>query len=105
GSMGEVPVTEISGLTFTSKNEEGQIREARKKAIEDAKGKASVLAKDLGVRLVRIVNFYESGNYPPIYYKGAMSIGGAEADSGVPTVPTGENKIVSNITITYELGR
>ncbi|MEK7180380.1 MAG: SIMPL domain-containing protein [Patescibacteria group bacterium] len=106
GAIGEVGATEISGLTFTSKDEEGQIREARKKAIEDAKQKASILAKDLGVRLVRIVNFSEGGSYP-FYYRAAYGMGGAEKDVilPAPSLPIGENKVISEVTITYELGR
>lgn len=104
GAMGEAGVTQISGLTFSIKDEKVKIREARQKAILDAKTKAVELSKDLNVQLVRIVNFYESGNYPPIYYA-KFGLGGAEmADGGGgPQLPAGENKIISNVNITYEI--
>lgn len=108
GAMGEIGISEISGLSFTVEDEEKYTREARQKAIADAKEKAKTLSKDLGVRLLRVVSFYESGNYPPIYYKEGMGMGGAvSSDSGapIPSVPTGENKVISNVTIVYELGR
>lgn len=108
GAMGEIGISEISGLTFTVEDEEKYTREARQKAIADAKEKAKILSKDLGVRLLRVVSFSEAGNYPPIYYKEALGMGGdirADASMPVPSVPTGENKVVSNVTITYELGR
>jgi len=60
----------------------------------------------LGVRLVRIVNFSENGNYPIMYAKGMMateSVASAPTPTPTPTLPTGENKITSNVTITYEI--
>ncbi|HEY4489676.1 MAG TPA: SIMPL domain-containing protein [Candidatus Paceibacterota bacterium] len=98
-------VTNVSGLSFTIDDEEKLQRQARQMAIDEAKEKAKVLAKDLGVRLVRIVSFNESGNYPtPIYFgrEAAMGMGG-DAQVKAPSVPTGENKITSNVTITYEI--
>ena len=103
--IGGLDVNNISGLNFEIDDEDGLTREARKLAIEDAKSKAGELAKDLGVKLVRIVNFSESGDYPT-YYKtsfaemDAVGMGGAiEA----PQLPMGENKIISSISITYEI--
>ncbi len=94
---------ELSGPNFTIDNEDGLKAEARQKAITDAKTKASALEKDLGIKLVRIVNFTEnSGGFPMYYAEKSM----ASADSGsapAPTLPTGENKITSNVTITYEI--
>ena len=60
-------------------------------------------AKSLGVKLVKIVGYSEGGNYPVYYDKMAVSaapmgMGGAEA-----VIPTGENKITSNVSITYEI--
>lgn len=97
-------VTGITGPDFTVDNPDGVQAEARKKAIEDAETKAKVLAKDLGVRLVRIVRFSESnGGYPsPMYAKAensAYGMGGA-ADA---QLPAGENKYTAMVTITYEI--
>ena len=103
--LGARKVTNLSNLNFTIENDEAIKAEARKKAIEDAKQKAEVLAKDLGVSLVRIVSFSEGGNYP-IYAK-TMSADSAYGMGGgapaVPSVPTGENKITSSVTIVYEI--
>ena len=104
--VGELGATEISGLNFTVDEEEGILREARQKAISDAQAKAKHLAKDLGVRLVRIVNYSEGGNYPIYYNKGmAYGMGGAVAESAplAGEIPTGENQFISNVTITYEI--
>jgi len=102
--VGEFGVTDVSGLTFTVDNEEVVKDQARDLAIEDAKTQAKVLAKGLGVKLIKITSFSEGGNYP-VYYEMnksmALGVGGADAVS--PQVPMGENKITSNVTITYEI--
>ncbi|MDZ4285279.1 MAG: SIMPL domain-containing protein [Patescibacteria group bacterium] len=104
GGLGEIGVTNVSGLAFSVDDEEVVQREAREKAIQQAKEKGKQLAKDLGVRLVRIVSFNESGG--PIYFRSyaveAFGKGGADA-APIPEVPAGENRIVSNVTITYEI--
>lgn len=97
-------ITDISGPTFSIDNEEGFKDQARSKAITDAKTKAEVLAKELGVNLGKVVNFSEDNNSNyPVAYK-TMASAAISADSvAAPTLPTGENKITSNVTITYEI--
>ncbi len=103
--LGTVGVSDLNGPNFTVENEESLKAEARKKAIEDAKNKAKVLAKDLDVRLVRISSFSESGNLGPMFYGKAMmaqdSVLGA--GSAPANLPKGENTISSDVTITYEI--
>ncbi len=106
--IGATGASELSGLTFTIDDDSKLKDEARGKAIDQAKGRANELAKRLGVSLVRIVNFNENtGGYPtPMYYsRDAMNMsGGVMAEKAVaPQVPTGENKITSHVTITYEI--
>jgi len=94
---------EASALQFTIDKEDEFKKQAREQAIGKAKAKAEELAKQLGVKLVRITNFSES-SYLPYYYmaeKSAapMGIGGG----GEPQIETGENKITSIVSITYEI--
>ncbi|MBI2610590.1 SIMPL domain-containing protein [Candidatus Kaiserbacteria bacterium] len=104
--VGELGASSVSGLSFTIDDEDALKREARGQAIEDARTKAAELAKQLNVRLVRIIGFSESeGGYPPIPY--AYGRGGdmvaMEAKAIAPEIPVGENKIVSNVSVTYEI--
>jgi len=102
--IGAVGVSDMSGPNFSIDKEDALKETARKYAIDDAKAKAETLARDLGVHLVRIVNFSENGNYPIMYAAKGMALDSATtAPSPAPALPTGENKITSNVTITYEI--
>lgn len=105
-NIGERGASNVSGINFTIDDEDTLKGQAREDAIANAKEKAEELASDLGVKLVRVVSFYEEENYPyyPMYYgydKG-MGMGGA-TESAAPMLPAGENKITSRVNITYEI--
>ena len=105
--IGSLGVQNVNSLVFSVDDIETVKAEARTVAIEDAKNKAEILAKQLGVRLVRITSFYDQGDQP-IYY-GREGFGGDElsiakvSNAPAPQLPTGEQKITSNVTITYEI--
>lgn len=101
--LGTLGVSDLNGPNFTIDNEDGLKADARKKAIDDAKSKAKVLAKDLGVRLGKISSFNENGNYPmPMYAKSGM-MDSMTTSAAVLEMPKGENIISSDVTIVYEL--
>jgi len=93
---------QIGNLSFVIDNEDEFKKQAREEAINKAKAKAKELADQLGVNLVRIVDFYESGQTPVFYDNYAMkeAIG---AGGGTPQIETGENKIEISVSITYEI--
>ena len=94
---------QVNGLSFEIDNPEALKTEARKKAIEDAKKKANELEGQVGIRLGKIVNFSENtGGYSgPIYLKEADGRGGI--GGGGPTLPAGENEVVVNVSLTYQI--
>lgn len=102
--VGEYGVTDISGLNFSLDKIDEVKDQARDLAIEDAKTQAKSLAKSLGVRLVKITSFSENANYPMYYgMEKAMNVGMGGDSAVAPQIPVGENKITSNVTITYEI--
>ncbi len=105
-SIGSLGVENVNGLTFFVDKPETVEAEARAKAIADAQAQAKELAKQLGVKLVRITSFYENnGEYRPIVYGmggGAKTVSAITAEIA-PNIPVGENKITSDVTITYEI--
>ena len=105
--VGSRGASSVGGLSFELNKDDQTAKEAeaRGKAIDDARAKADELARQLGVTVVRVVGFSENGNYPIYYAKamgGAMSMDSA-ATPPSPEIPTGQNKITSNVTITYEI--
>lgn len=106
GGVGDKGATDISGLTFTIDDEDILKAEARELAIEDAKVNAEKLASSLNVRIVKMMGYYEDTPAMPMYnYGGPMmdSMSAKAEMAPAPSIPTGENETVSNVTITYEV--
>jgi len=102
--LGDVGVTQLSGPSFDIDDSDSLKAEARKEAIDEAKSKAEALAKDLGVKLVRISNFSEGGGYFPMMYGKAEAMDGGVRNTSAPAeIPKGENTISSDVTISYEI--
>ncbi len=105
--VGDLGASNISSLEFVVDDIEGVKAEARDKAITDAKEKAKILGKSLGVKLTKIVNFTDTGEQPPMYYAMDSKVMGAGTMMGnqeaTPSIPVGENKITSTVMITYEV--
>lgn len=103
--VGDNGATNISGISFTVDDPEKIVNEARAEAIKDAKDKAKVLSKELGVRLVRVVSFYDNngGGVMPYYAEGLGGDAVKSMAAPAPTIPTGENKVKANVTIVYEI--
>ena len=103
--VGAIAVSNISGIEFSVDNREQYVAQARTKAIIEAKAKAKELAKELGVKLGSIISYNESGSSPIYYGMGVKSLD-VSASSIAPAVaelPTGQNKITSDVSITYEI--
>jgi len=93
---------QVGDLTFAvddQKRGEAE-KQTRKDAIKEAKEQAKEIAKQLGVGLIRIIDFSEQSYAPRSDYmlKEAYGSGGA-----TPQIETGENKIETTVYITYEI--
>jgi len=96
-------VNSVSGPNFTLDNPESVQNQARDLAIADAKTQASVLAKQLGVHLVRITDFQENdgGSVVPMYAS-AMKVGSV-ASAPTPDIESGQTTENVSVTITYQI--
>lgn len=105
--VGDRGATNISGLSFTTDDPDQLLADARAEAIKDARDKAKRLAKDLDVRLVRVVSYSDSTFNPP--YPIPYGMGGGVAmetqamDLAKANIPTGENKTRVSVTVVYEI--
>ena len=105
--VGALGASQVSGLSFTIDDQDALEAQARDKAIAKAKTKAEELANSLGVSIVRVVGFSENANYPIPYAYGrggvAMAMDSTATEKAAPDVPVGQNKITSNVSVTYEI--
>jgi len=94
---------QVDNLSFVVDKQDEFKKQAREKAIKEAKAKAKEIANQLGVHLVKITGFSENAVVPiprPFNFKGgAIGIEGGSA----PQIETGENKIEVTVSITYEI--
>ncbi|MEI6022381.1 MAG: SIMPL domain-containing protein [bacterium] len=103
-ALGKIGVTNMSGPNFGFDDDKAIAREARDLAITDAQTEASKLAKSLGVHLVRVVSFNEGGsNVPSPMYNTMAASAAPMAKSDTVSIPTGSQKVETNISITYEI--
>lgn len=103
--VGDRGATNISSLNFTVDDTDALKVEARSEAIADAKEKAEALADQLGVRIVRLVDYNEGGGYlyAQSYETKAMSFDSVEEGFGGANLPVGEESTVVRVNITYEV--
>lgn len=101
--VGELGVSNISGLQFVIDEDKDLKEEARDLAIEDAKEKAENRAKSLGVKLGDLVSFYEDNQYgyghDAIMESAVMS----RDMGGAPVLSPGETEVTSDISIVFEI--
>ena len=103
-TAGDKGATNLSSISFTVDDPNKITEEARAKAIEDAKAKAKILAKELGVTLVRIVSFTDGSDAgAPVPYYRTLGMDAGTAMSKAPTLPTGENKVSLTVSVVYEI--
>ncbi|MBI4779312.1 SIMPL domain-containing protein [Candidatus Falkowbacteria bacterium] len=103
-AAGSIGLNQIGNLSFEIDNPEKLKEEARAKALEQAKAKASALSDIVGVKLGKIISFSESstdGQPMPLYAldKAVSGMGGG----ATAAVEAGSNEITVFATVQYEI--
>lgn len=101
--LAALEVTEVSGPNFSIENYETLKSQAQAQAIAKVKIEAASTAKNLGVTLKRIINFNEDyGEFvrPRMMMARAVAM---DAKAVTPQLESGEEKITSSVSITYEI--
>ncbi len=99
GSIG-VKVGAVENIVDNSDVYENQVRG---EAIAKARSKAQTLASQLGVKLGKVVSFNENMYPYPVAYGGMARSAMMDEKAVVPDLPTGTNKVSSEVTITYQI--
>ena len=96
---------QINGVTFTSSKINDLKQEARLKALADARAKAPILAQSAGVRLGKILSWYENLVQSPesASYYGAGGMGGSSDAKGGATVTSGDQEIIIELGVNYRI--
>ena len=105
GGLVPAGANQVYGITYDVENPEAQRAQARAKAFDDARSKASLMAEQNGVRIARVITFSESTGYGmPIYYDRALSASSKGAEAAVaPSIEPGSQQVQVNVNVTYEI--
>lgn len=106
--VGDKGAMNVSGLSFTIDDDDKYTAQARELAIADAKAKAQVLAKSLGVKIVRMNGYWEEQGGMPMPYGRGGEVYDMKAESSVAAsapiqIQTGENMFKTQVNISYEI--
>lgn len=94
---------QVGSLTNSIDETEALQSQARAEAIMKARVEARRIAKSLGVRVTKVVSYYEN-NYGYPMAEAAMSSRSFDAGKSVaPYIPGGEGKITSDVSVTFEI--
>jgi hypothetical protein len=99
---------QIGGVDFTIEDLEKVKQQARIAALQDARTKAGSLAVASGVRLGKVVGFWENSVVAPdasnaVYEKSAMAYGIGGGAVATPTVSAGQLEIIVDMSVTYKV--
>jgi uncharacterized protein YggE len=99
----EVGVNHVHGINFQVSDLEKYQADARKKAVANAKQKATSLTAELGAKLGRVYAINEStnGGGPRPMYKTAMLESAAFDRADGPTIAGGEVVVTSNVDVSF----
>jgi len=98
---------QINSIVFETSKLNELKDQARMEAINDARNKAGGLANALGVKLGKVVGWWENLISPaPVYDYSAYGKGGSEGGmgggtAGSPVVPSGSQELVMEVTVNY----
>jgi uncharacterized protein YggE len=101
-TLPEKGINKIVSLNFTLDNPDEAREQARDLAIIKAKEKAKKISKTSGIKLGKIINFYES--YQPRFFEAAAKgLGGEIADVVPAPIESGSQEVIVNISLSYEI--
>ena len=94
----------VGNVTNTIDDMEAIQSQARLIAIANARMEAKKIARSLGVRVTKVVSYYDNNNYPMMEDM-AMSARAAAAPgkSVAPELPSGETKVTADVSVTFEI--
>ncbi len=106
-AAGLAGTNKINGITFAASNLNDLKQLARLKAIIDARSRAKNIGLALGVKLVKVVGWWENfvtpDNTVNSYYDAKAGIGGGGTAISEPSVPAGARELVVDVNVSYKI--
>jgi uncharacterized protein len=103
-SVIESGATEVNGPNFDFDNPQVLERQALAKAMQDARGKAEVLAETSGSRVGEILSIQQNAGMGwPVPQPKMMRAMAMQADSAEPPIAVGENTFTATVSATFAL--
>jgi hypothetical protein len=98
-------VNSVGGVSFTLEDPTQAISQARSLAAADARAQADLLAKGMGVKIVRVLTVNDYGaSYPVPVDKGYSGAGmGGGGGSSVP-IQVGTWQVTASVSVIFEIG-
>jgi uncharacterized protein YggE len=95
--------TQIQGITFTIDNPAELQKQAREKAVADARSRAETLASAAGAELGDVMAISEGGGVQPVMYSGAMLDTMKTAAAPETPIQPGELDVTIDVSVTWGL--
>ena len=106
GAAIEAGANNVSGPTWRLSDDSAAIKDALKKAVESAKGKADTLASAAGASVGAVVSLNDNASSVPLVnYYGATTAGAKSDSVSAPPVQQQQLEITASVTAVYELRR
>jgi uncharacterized protein len=105
-AAGLAGTNKINGITFEASNMNDLKQLARLKAIIDARSRAKNIGQALGVRLVKVIGWWENFVTPDntnSFYDAKSAIGGGGGAISSPSVPVGSRELVVDVNVSYKI--
>jgi len=97
----EAGANSISGVNFTVEDPDALVKQARQKALENARAQAEQTAQVLGISLGKPVLVSEGGWYPVAAVARAEGMGGGGVEA--PTISPGAFSVTVSVQVVYEI--
>lgn len=97
----EAGANSISGVNFAVENPDALVKQARQKALENARAQAEQTAQVLGISLGKPILVSEGGGYPVLAVMMREGVGGGGVE--VPSLSPGAFSVTISVQVVYEI--
>jgi uncharacterized protein len=94
-------INQVNSISFDYSKIDELKQQARLEAITDARTKAQAIAKAAGVKLGKVVSWWEEYPVDTSYYYGGK--GGADTTVASPTIPTGSPDLILRMNLSFKV--